>query len=402
MWNNDQRKSQTTSADSNSRAQQTPSDSSNQSDTPNQQTQNTPPSLSLPKGGGAIRGIGEKFTTNPVTGTGSMTVPIATSPGRANFDPQLALSYDSGAGNGPFGFGWALSVPAITRKTDKGLPQYHDKEESDVFIFSGAEDLVPVLNPDGSRFEDTHTTPGYTIHRYRPRIEELFARIERWTDNKTGISHWRSITKDNITTFYGREDEARITDPTAPERIFSWLICSSYDDKGNAICYRYKAEDKANVDPSAPQERNRLLPDSKFSQRYLKRIQYGNRNANWQAIDPYTLPDGTWLFGAVFDYGEHDLSTPTTQEAQPWSVRQDSFSSYRATFETRTYRLCRRVLMFHHFPEELGAADYLVRSTDFEYKESPLASFIISVTQSGYVRHADGSYLKKSLPKLEF
>jgi hypothetical protein len=38
------------------------------------------PSISLPKGGGAIRGIGEKFATNPVTGTGSMTVPIATSP----------------------------------------------------------------------------------------------------------------------------------------------------------------------------------------------------------------------------------------------------------------------------------------------------------------------------------
>ena len=102
-----------------------------------------PPSISLPKGGGAIRGIGEKFAANPVTGTGSMTVPIATSPGRSGFGPQLSLSYDSGAGNGPFGFGWSLSLPAITRKTDKGLPQYRDAEESDVFILSGAEDLVP-------------------------------------------------------------------------------------------------------------------------------------------------------------------------------------------------------------------------------------------------------------------
>src|SRR5216110_936284 len=66
------------------------------------------PSLSLPKGGGAIRGIGEKFSANPVTGTGSMSVPIGTSPGRSGFGPQLALSYDSGAGNGPFGFGWNL------------------------------------------------------------------------------------------------------------------------------------------------------------------------------------------------------------------------------------------------------------------------------------------------------
>src|SRR5262245_49492230 len=96
------------------------------------------PSISLPKGGGAIRGIGEKLAANPVTGTGSMTVPIATSPGRAGFGPQLSLSYDSGSGNGPFGFGWSLGLPQITRKTDKGLPQYNDTEESDVFLLSGA------------------------------------------------------------------------------------------------------------------------------------------------------------------------------------------------------------------------------------------------------------------------
>src|SRR5262245_35372781 len=109
------------------------------------------PSISLPKGGGAIRGMGEKFAANPVTGTGSMSVPIFTSPGRAGFGPQVSLSYDSGAGNGPFGFGWSLSLPGITRKTDKGLPQYFDVEESDVFVLSGAEDLVPALDRDNNR-----------------------------------------------------------------------------------------------------------------------------------------------------------------------------------------------------------------------------------------------------------
>src|SRR5215203_7200833 len=79
--------------------------------------------IALPKGGGAIRGIGEKFSANPVTGTGSMTVPIAVSPGRSGFGPQLMLAYDSGSGNGPFGLGWSLGLPSITRKTDKGLPQ---------------------------------------------------------------------------------------------------------------------------------------------------------------------------------------------------------------------------------------------------------------------------------------
>src|SRR6059058_4668111 len=141
----------------------------------------SPPSISLPKGGGAIRGIGEKFAANPVTGTGSMTVPIATSPGRSGFGPQLSLSYDSGAGNGAFGFGWHLALPTITRKTDKGLPQYRDSEESDVFILFGSEDLVPLLVKENNQWKrcisprtlDDGTI--YTIHYYRPRVEGLFA-----------------------------------------------------------------------------------------------------------------------------------------------------------------------------------------------------------------------------------
>ena len=83
----------------------------------------SPPSISLPKGGGAIRSMGEKFSANPVTGTSSLSVPIYTSVGRSGFGTQLSLSYDSGAGNGPFGFGWSFSASCITRETDKGLPR---------------------------------------------------------------------------------------------------------------------------------------------------------------------------------------------------------------------------------------------------------------------------------------
>ena len=86
--------------------------------------------MSLPKGGGAIRDIGEKFSVSAATGTASLAVPVATSPGRAGFGPSLSLSYDSGAGNGPFGLGWKISLPAITRKTDKGLPRYIDDPDT--------------------------------------------------------------------------------------------------------------------------------------------------------------------------------------------------------------------------------------------------------------------------------
>jgi hypothetical protein len=47
------------------------------------------PTLGLPKVGGAIRGIGEKSAADHVTGAGSMSEPIATSPGRASCGRQL-------------------------------------------------------------------------------------------------------------------------------------------------------------------------------------------------------------------------------------------------------------------------------------------------------------------------
>lgn len=250
------------------------SQSGNQSKTePDKSYYSPPPAVSLPKGGGAIKGIGEKFAANPVTGTGSMTVPIATSPGRSGFGPQLSLSYDSGAGNGPFGFGWSLSLPSITRKTDKGLPRYLDGAAADVFILSGAEDLVPVLEPKepNSRTVGNQT---YTIQHYRPRIEGLFARIERWTNQaEPQETFWRSISKDNITTWYGKGEKSRIADPDDPTRIFSWLICESYDDKGNVIAYHYKEEDLTLIDLSQAHERHR----SRLANRYLKYIRYGNR-----------------------------------------------------------------------------------------------------------------------------
>lgn len=90
------------------------------------------PSISLPKGGGAIKGIDEKFSVNAVNGTAAFSIPLPFSPARGA-SPELSLSYNSGAGNGIFGLGWGLSLGSIKRKTDKGLPEYLDTIESDTW-----------------------------------------------------------------------------------------------------------------------------------------------------------------------------------------------------------------------------------------------------------------------------
>jgi RHS repeat-associated protein len=375
------------------------------------------PQLTLPKGGGAIRGIGEKFAVNPANGTGSMTVPLNTSPGRAGFGPQLSLTYDSGSGNGPYGFGWSLSLNSITRKTDKGLPQYADSVESDIFIVSVAEDLVPALvEANGKWTRDVIPARivygnQYAIHRYRPRVEGAFARIERWINTADPQdTFWRSISKDNITAWYGKSAESRVADPADPSRVFRWLICESYDDKGNVISYRYKAEDSAGVDVSQAHERNRT-DATRSAQRYVKHIFYGNRTPYFPDLTqpaPVALP-ADWCFQVVLDYGEHDLKNPTPQEVETWTCRLDPFSTYRPTFDVRTYRLCRRALMFHHFEREANVGlDCLVRSTDLAYAApgadptQPFYSFLVSVTRTGYRRDGAGGYITNSLPPVEF
>jgi RHS repeat-associated protein len=357
----------------------------------------TPPVPSLPKGGGSIRGIGEKFSANPVTGTASLQVPLAVSPGRAGFQPDLSLTYNSGAGNGPFGHGFQLSVPHITRKTDKGIPRYDDANDSDVFILAGAEDLVPrrleQLGWQKERFDDGPDL----VERYVPRLEGQFARIEKREHKTTGDVYWQATTRDNVTTTYGRSDAARIAHPAQPRLVFTWLLEETRDDRGNVCVYQYKAEDLVQVPRTAACEKPRLAGDAPIANRYLKRIRYGN-------TVPFDATPGldSALFELVLDYGEHDVETPTVDEARPWPCRQDPFSTYRAGFEIRTYRLCRRALMFHRMAE-LGATPCLVRSTDLAYAENPVLTQLVAVRHTGYLRDPDAlTYTRKSHPAVEF
>ena len=366
------------------------------------------PALSLPKGGGALRGLGEKFGTNPVTGSANFSVPILTTPSRSDFYPKFSLTYDSGSGNGSFGFGWQLSIPAIRRKTDKGLPRYRDGDDSDIFVISDAEDLIPALKSDGQRwvideFPGTLNDSPFSIRRYRPRVEGLFARIERWRNDITGEMFWKSVSKENITSLYGTNPTTRIADPGDSGRVFTWLLDTSFDDKGSVIVYEYKPEDSGNVPPTL-HEANRQIT----ANRYLKSIHYGNRT-------PYYAGEGSalstdWRFQVVLDYGEHDAANPRPEEEALWACRADPFSSYRAGFEVRTYRVCQRVLMFHRF-QELGAQPCLVRSTDFTYSFeqqpndplNPIYAFLVSVAQKGYLKKADSvGYDSEEMPPLEF
>ncbi|KAK4182976.1 virulence plasmid 65kDa B protein-domain-containing protein [Podospora australis] len=367
------------------------------------------------KGGGAFKPINENFSVNPATGTMSFSLPIRTSQSRGGFGPELALSYSSGEGNGPFGFGWSIPLPSVHRKTARAIPRYMDGgSDEDDLVFSGM-DIVRHLNRDDTPYTRSVSEPWgeFDVAIYRPRADNGSVRIERWARKADFADvHWRTLSSENVTSIFGESDSSRIVDTSDGKRhIFSWMLSRSYDASGNAIEYTYKDEDAKGVaDPggSFPAWEKNRSHEARCRQKYIKRIRYGNRMPNrglatWEAS---TWPQD-WMFEVVFDYGEHDPNSPSAAESRDWPVRQDAFSQTHTGFEVRTYRLCRRILMFHHFPGQNGLPENLVSSTSFGYDESLHRTVLTTLDMGGHsmdsnTTSASTRYRSEHLPRCSF
>jgi RHS repeat-associated protein len=379
------------------------------------------PSINLPKGGGALKSIDEKFQVNSANGTAAFGIPLPQAKSRNEFVPNLSLNYNSGSGNSPFGLGWNISLAAIRRRTDKFLPQYKDNMDSDIFQLSGEDDLVLKLIQDGAGNwkRDQLQIGQYQIKRYRPRKEGAFTLIEQISS--PGGIYWKTTTRDNVSTFYGLTAASRVADPRDPTRIFEWWPNIAYDDKGNSYQFFYVLEDLVNV-PNILHEGNRLNGNQQPANIYLKRVVYGSKEPYRPALpgaiaDPYLpfLPDASgYHFSLLLDYGDHDLVTPTPEPSLPWGCRLDPFSNYKPGFDCRCYRLCRRFLLFHDFAE-LDGEPVLVRSlevTFLHYDFQPVSDpyklafaeveLIQSMTVTGWSGSRNAGYESTSYPSVSF
>jgi RHS repeat-associated protein len=295
--------------------------------------------VSLPTGGGAVRGISDSFSPDLFTGTANLRLPLDLPPGRNNLTPALALHYSSGYGNGAFGLGWALELPGVSRKTSAGIPRY---DAGDVFVLSGSEDLVAVPGGDPS------------ATRYRPRVESAFARIEHVRDARH--NYWIVRSRDGLVSLYGTprpsdaaagwRDPAVVADPADLTRIFEWRLSRTVDPCGNAIEYRH-TRDGAQV--------------------YLQQIRY---------VDYGDPVDPSFLVAATFGYDD----------------RPDPFSNHRTGFELRTARRCRRIDVTTHAGTETAA-----RSYRFDYESARNGVSLLKTVRT--VGH-DGT-AEHELPPLE-
>ena len=191
----------------------------------------------------------------------------------------------------------------MTRKTSRGVPRYQDAGGSpDVFLLSGAEDLVPVAG-GGTDGRSTRV-------RYRPRTEGGFNRIERVVVGGSDV--WEVRGRDGLLTRYGTlrpegadvnwRDPAVVADPDDPSRVFGWRVTQSQDLLGNLIRYEYQRD--------AGRE-----PGHAWDSPLLARVSYA-------------------------DYGDRAAPSFLVQVDFGYESRPDAFSDHRAGFEVRTSLRC--------------------------------------------------------------
>lgn len=325
----------------------------------------TPQAIALPKAEGSIEGMGESFTPSLSAGTATFSIPIALPSGRAGVQPSLALSYSTGAGNGPVGIGWSLAVPFIARQTDKGLPRYVESsdgrwhEEEDTFIYNGGQELVPVDNARATQVDGAPVPAELASwQQYRARVEGAFMRFFRSPDglrwvvqDKSGARFDFGVLSDGegpVEALTGSPDALLSEHEGGAGRVFSWSLTRMSDAHGSTVYYRYVRDQ---------------------GQRYVSDIYYVSPAACAAPTPAGQLHCGRPLTG----YGRRVHFV--------YEEREDAFDSYLTTWRVTTGLRLRRIEVTAREPD--AAERSLVRRYHLGYDGSSFLSLLETLQIEG-------------------
>ena len=186
------------------------------------------------------------------SGTANLSYPIEIPAGRQGMQPNLALTYSSGGGNGWLGVGWDIPIPSITVETRWGVPRYDQSKESEVYVYEG-EQLV-TKDGNGDFRAMPHRTNQWTNRsalgneeQFFPRKNEAYDSIVRHGNGPS--NYWWTVThKNGVTDYYGKyaSDNGvnsscvlRTGDNNASGAIAHWALAESVDPYGNSVKYHY-------------------------------------------------------------------------------------------------------------------------------------------------------------------
>ena len=348
------------------------------------------------------------------SGTANLSYPIEIPAGRQGMQPNLALTYSSGGGNGWLGVGWDIPIPSITVETRWGVPRYDATFESEVYVYEG-EQLV-TKDGNGNFRPMPHRTNQWTNRsalgneeQFYPRKNEAFDSIVRHgygPDN-----YWWSVTHRNgVTDYYGKQHNSDNVDynsvlcDSTSHNIAQWMITESVDPSGNWVRYYYHKDYQQTV--------HNLAGLNKGVQIYIDSIRYtGHASSDPKYSVRFNLNENNRkdiITSGRYGFREVTASTLCNVEVlyKNTILRRYYFvtdtSSHKSNFKTRLTDLvrmdppiepidCDSILSVIRYwnnngssPEDLESPDYakhLVRYS-FDYYDYPEQDSLFSATKT--------------------
>lgn len=172
------------------------------------------------------------------SGSATYQIPIKLSPGTAGMQPNLSVSYMSGAGSGIMGLGWNLSgLSAITRGNKN--PYLDNKYEAI------SMSLNDVFNIDGNRLLLKSGTYGINGSTYDT---ESISYINVTANGSQGFGpqSFTVIDKNGTITEYGNTSDSRLTGVNDNTPL-AWFVNKITDEFGNYMTLEYQQLDGETV-----------------------------------------------------------------------------------------------------------------------------------------------------------
>lgn len=193
---------------------------------------------------GAAAVTGTQFAVSE-SGAATLSVPIQIPRGIAGMEPQLSLSYSSGAGNGLVGLGWMLSGPSTISRCGKsraldGVRTVANFVVGDRYCLDGQR-----LVFDGADSDTTYGTVGSRYWTERDTFSRITAVGPTYNSQVTVPSGFKVETKAGLILDFGLDANSRVLTNfgagLGTTTINRWMLQRISDRNGNFVEFFYCA-----------------------------------------------------------------------------------------------------------------------------------------------------------------
>ena len=198
------------------------------------------PSTYSAEPGTAVGAMGGFFGVSPMGGA-TYSIPIAVPQGVDGLQPQLAITYNSQAGNGLCGYGASLSGMSSITRGPKDI--FHDGTAQGMKYL--ADDALYL---DGVRLILRSGTAGRDGATYNPESDPFTVVITHGICYNSADNTWYEVQGSNGMTYWYGHDPYSNSDynsrlsytVNSNRRTHSWYLCRAQQPTGNYMIYSYQ------------------------------------------------------------------------------------------------------------------------------------------------------------------